>query len=157
MSAFVVLTRPASRNESLAKRLATDGFDVACLPALELETLVDAPGQMIWLDDFDLVVFVSSHAAQSYIDCMQQWRPGVVWPAGVRVATVGHASAEPIYQLGQVPEKHIFHPGPAQEQDSEALWEVLYPILPQLQRVLIVRGQTGREWLGEQFERQGIE
>src|SRR5690606_15818411 len=157
MAALVVLTRPASRNEGLAALLRDDGFDVACLPALALETVVHAPEQMMWPDGFDLVVFVSSHAAQSYLDCLQRWRPGSTWPAHVNVATVGYASARPIYQFGQVPIQHIFHPSPDQNQDSEALWEVLAPVLPRLKRVLIVRGQAGREWLGEQFECHGID
>ena len=45
----------------------------------------------------------------------------------------------------------------AQAQDSEALWDVIVrqPSLPR--SVLIVRGQVGREWLGEQMRARGIE
>ncbi|HLR77621.1 MAG TPA: uroporphyrinogen-III synthase [Burkholderiaceae bacterium] len=156
MSTLVLLTRPAPRNASLAARLQADGYAVTCLPALALHTLIDTPDQMVWPDGYDLVVFVSSHAARSYIDCLQRWRPDTDWPSRVRVATVGLASARPVYQLGQVPAENIFHPGPGQQQDSEALWQVLRPELPHLRHVLIVRGETGREWLGEQFETHGI-
>jgi uroporphyrinogen-III synthase len=51
----------------------------------------------------------------------------------------------------------VLHPSSAQAQDSEALWDVIVrePQLPR--RVLLVRGQVGREWLGEKMRECGIE
>lgn len=157
MSSLVVLTRPEHRNVALASRLNDAGLDVICLPALRLKALATTEQQMRWPADFDLVVFVSSHAAQSYLDRIGSLRPGLTWPARVRLATVGYASAQPLYQAGHIPHEQIFHPDPSNpNQDSEALWSVLAPVLSQIKRVLIVRGQAGREWLGAQFEQQGI-
>lgn len=154
MKNLVVLTRPEHRNAALAARLQTDNMDVVCLPALRLQPLAMSEQHMLWPQDFDLLVFVSSHAAQSYLDQIHALRPGLVWPSRVRVATVGHASAKPVYQTGLIPDSLIFHPPPgAQGQDSEGLWQVLQPVLADIRRVLIVRGQAGREWLGAQFER----
>lgn len=157
MSNLVVLTRPEHRNAALASRLNDAAMDVMCLPALRLKALNTSEQQMRWPGDYDLVVFVSSHAAQSYLDRISILRPGSTWPAHVRLATVGYASAQPLYQAGHIPPEQIYHPDPHNpNQDSEALWAVLGPVLSQIKRVLIVRGQAGREWLGAQFEQQGI-
>lgn len=158
MSSLAILTRPEHRNAMLAGRLQDAGIDVSCLPALGLQPLVPSAQEMCWPDDFDLVVFVSSHAAKSYLDRLSELRPGMNWPPGTRLATVGHASAQPLYQAGYIPHESIYHPEPANpNQDSEALWDVLQVVLPQIKRVLIVRGQAGREWLGAQFEHYGVD
>src|SRR5690625_3389049 len=157
MNDLIVLTRPQHRNASLANCLQNQGMDVICLPALRLRPLATQAHEMQWPDKFDLVVFVSSHAAQSYLDRMGESCFAKSWPDHVRLATVGHASAAPLYQAGYIPRHLIFHPDPeSSHQDSEALWTVLQPLLHEITRVLIVRGQTGREWLGAQFEKQGI-
>lgn len=158
MNDLVILTRPEYRNVALANQLQNEAFDVACLPALRLRPLARSAQQMLWPNDFDLVVFVSSHAAQSYLDRISTLRPGSPWPGHVRVATVGYASAEPLYHAEHIPRERIVHPDPTSpNQDSEGLWEALQPMLSQIRRVLIVRGQAGREWLGAQFEQQGIQ
>lgn len=158
MESLVILTRPEHRNAALATRLENNGITAACLPALRLQPLATSAQHMVWPDSFDLVVFVSSHAAQSYLDRIHDLRPGMPWPDHVRLATVGHASAQPLYQAGFIPEELIFHPEPGcTGQDSEGLWDVLQAVLPDIRRVLIVRGQAGREWLGGQFEQHGIQ
>lgn len=157
MTDLVVLTRPEHRNTTLAARFKDDGINAACLPALRLQQLVSSAHHLLWPDDFDLLVFVSGHAAQLYLDQLRALRPDTVWPQHVLAATVGYASAEPLYQSDFVPAKLILHPEQGVlGQDSEGLWRVLQPKLPQIQRVLIVRGQAGREWLGAQFESHGV-
>ena len=158
MNDLVILTRPAHRNTTLAARLANDKINVLSLPALRLQSMLGSAQHVPGPEGFDLLVFVSGHAVQLYFDNLCRLRPDYVWPQAVRVATVGYASAEPLYQTDVVPTRHILHPEPGVEgQDSEGLWRVLQPVLSQLERVLIVRGQTGREWLGAQFENAGVQ
>lgn len=158
MNDLVILTRPAHRNTTLAARLTEDETNVLCLPALRLQSVLGSAQQVPGPEGFDLLVFVSGHAVQLYFDNLRRLHPDYVWPQGVRVATVGYASAEPVYQTDLVPNALISHPDPGVEgQDSEGLWRVLQPVLPQLAHVLIVRGQTGREWLGAQFENAGVQ
>lgn len=157
MSAWVILSRPAHRNAELAQRIKADGLGVVCLPALQLLPLVTTVQQMVWPDDFDLVIFVSGHAAQAYLDNLTTLRPRAIWPDQVRVATVGYSSARPLYMSDIVSDHLIMHPEPGTlGQDSEGLWSVLQSVLPEIKNVLIVRGQSGREWLGQQFEKAGI-
>jgi len=157
-STTVILTRPEHRNAMLAARLRDSGLDVLCLPALRLVPRDVCAQQMPLPENFDLLVFVSSHAAQSYLDRFRALRPNPVWPGHTRVATVGHASAEPLFQAGFIPDHLVMHPAAGVDgQDSEGLWGVLRPILSDLKRVLIVRGQAGREWLGAAFEGAGMD
>ncbi len=157
MSTTVVLTRPRGKNEALEAALAGRGLNVLTLPALIIEPCpgaVDAvlprPG------DYDLVVFVSGRAFQSYLALSSaRGEPIVRWPAATWAATVGAASAAALRRSGIVPDGRILHPDHASSQDSEALWTVLEPYLDDMKRILIVRGQAGREWLGERLEAAG--
>jgi uroporphyrinogen-III synthase len=156
MKANVVLTRPQGKNTQLASRLAADGWQALTLPALTLHPLITDAAQLPAPDDYDLVVFVSSNAVKFFLDLLGQRGNGDYWPAGTLAATVGHASARPLYDSGLIPHAQILHPdAEAQGQDSEALWALLQPRLHQLGRVLIVRGESGREWLGAQCEKAG--
>ncbi|WP_394060092.1 uroporphyrinogen-III synthase [Alcaligenes sp. WGS1538] len=151
-----VLTRPAGRNETLAAALAAQGFSSLVLPALELLPL-DLSGER-WQDpaDYDLLMFVSGNAAAFYFSALGE--RGRRWPEGVRLAAVGAATARALLAQPGVPPSAVIQPrDPASLQDSEALWPEIEPLLGQLRRVLIVRGQTGREWLGERLEQAGVQ
>lgn len=157
MKASVVLTRPQGKNDQLALRLAATGWQPLALPALTLHPLLDDASQLPMPGDYDLVIFVSSNAVRFYLDLLAQRGDGHRWPDTTLAATVGRASAQPLYDSGLVPHAHILHPHPDnQGQDSEALWALLMPLLHRLDRVLIVRGESGREWLGAQCEQAGI-
>src|SRR5690606_4251860 len=80
----------------------------------------------------------------------------IEWPDKVYAAAVGAASARMLYQYKVLPTERIIHPPESDpNQDSEALWALLQQHQLQFARVLIVRGQQGREWLGQRFEEQG--
>lgn len=153
----VILTRPAHRNAALAGRLQADGIKTLCLPALGLESLVGDASALPAAENFDLLVFVSSHAASQYLELTDPAHTGKPWPRHLRLATVGRASAEPLYQADFVENSVIVHPAADQSQDSEALWQALQPFMEQIRKVLVLRGQAGREWLGERFERAGVQ
>lgn len=151
-----LLTRPAGRNETLSAALAAQGFSSLVLPALSLEPQDLSETQ--WQDpkDFDLVLFVSSSAVKFYFAALQA--RGQNWPDKVLLAAVGFATAACLRAQPGVSPEAVLHPeGVDSLQDSEALWAVLEPRLAQLERVLIVRGHSGREWLGQQLENHGIQ
>lgn len=158
MSAAVILTRPRHRNTDLARRLSRDAATVLSLPALELAPLVSSPTCVPAPDGFDVVVFVSGYASRLYLHLLRSGKSPVTWPAGTLAATVGQASADSLYQSGFIPHTAIIHPeGHSQAQDSEALWELLEKRLPRPKNVLILRGETGREWLGARLELAGAQ
>lgn len=157
MNVSVFLTRPQGRNEELAARVRGAGWQALALPALTIRTLLEQGEPVPAPGDYDLVVFVSRNAARLYLDLLASQFPGLSWPERTLAATVGRSSAQPLYDAAWIPQGQIVHPDAyTQNQDSEALWECLGPRRSTLARVLIVRGESGREWLGEQCERAGI-
>ncbi|MDX3895776.1 uroporphyrinogen-III synthase [Pusillimonas sp.] len=154
--ALIVLTRPQERNEPLARRLADRGFEPLAMPVLGISPLsgVKAPPLPA---DHDLIVFVSGNAVSAYFQ--QLAAAGELpetWPSGTLVAAVGAATAGAVARTGRVPADLVLHPGEADAQDSESLWKVLQPRLAPLRAALIVRGQNGREWLGQRLEQAGL-
>ncbi|WP_019938654.1 uroporphyrinogen-III synthase [Bordetella sp. FB-8] len=154
MRPTVVLTRPVGRNEELASRLSAAGWQALTLPALVIEPLhhagpVPAPG------DFDLVVFVSGNAVRLYL---AQVGLADGWPVGTLAATVGPSSARALREAAQFGTQGcIVHPPvEAPTHDSEALWQLLSDrALPR--RALLVRGETGRDWLAERLAEAGVD
>lgn len=154
--ATVLLTRPAGRNESLADRLAQLRIASVVVPGLQLRGRwgqVDAyrPPQ-----DYDALVFVSGNAARYYFEAMR--RAGDILASSTYLACVGQATAQALISLPGVQAQQLVYPAARDSlQDSEALWACLKPYLSRWRRVLLVRGDTGREWLGQQFEQAGLE
>lgn len=148
--ATVVLTRPQGKNQALATALQAQGVITITLPALCIKpTIAKLPAAYL-PTDFDLLVFVSAHAAQYYLAALKAAGQGLA--SGQRIATVGAASAQPFYEAGLASQVQLIHP-PASDplQDSEALWQLLQPQLVDFNQVLLVRGQQGREWLSERL------
>ncbi len=155
--ALVVLTRPHGRNEPLALRLADRGLEPLVMPVLDIVPASGPDGPPPRPDDHDLIVFVSGNAVSSYFQQLAQ-AGGLpdAWPAHTLVAAVGAATAKAVAQTGLVPAGQVVLPAQSEEQDSEALWKVLQPRLARLRSALIVRGQAGREWLGQSLEQAGL-
>ncbi len=151
---LAILTRPGNGNEPLARQLRRAGVEAAVLPVLALLPGASRPPEPA---DYDLIVFVSGAAARFYFGQLRAagWQPS--WPAETLACTVGPASARALVDAGFVPPRCIVHPAPeSPTHDSEALWTLLEPRLSAIRRVLIVRGETGREWLAERFEAAGM-
>lgn len=150
-SALAILTRPQGRNDALAARLERHGMGALVLPALQL--IPGEVGAMPSPDGFDLVLFVSGYAAQCYF----QAQAVAAWPAGTLAAAVGASTLQAIAHWGKVPAAALFGPPDDSLQDSEALWQSLQDAGIRPQRVLIVRGSTGRDWLGQRLQQDGAQ
>ena len=146
----VVVTRPAGQVAHLATALIDQGAIPVIYPVLEIRDLEDiAPvlDATIRLDSFDLAVFVSTNAIEKALALILPRRS---WPAGLRVAALGKSSERELARHG------IHHAiSPPLRFDSEALLE-----LPELtdvrgKRVIIFRGEGGRELLGDTLKARG--
>lgn len=156
--ATVVITRPAAQAGPLAASIAALGRRVALLPLLEIHALdgqeecAHLHSVLARLADHDLVVFVSPNA----IDCV--FAHLSAWPAGVALAVVGEGSRLALAAHG-VNESNasITSPGEQARSDSEHL--LLALDLPALRgkRVLIVRGDGGRDFLADGLRAAGAE
>lgn len=146
----VVVTRPAGQAAHLAALIHAAGGEPVLFPALEIldaEDLQPLLALVDRLDAFDLAIFVSASAVNKALALVQARR---IWPAGLRVATVGRGSAREL-------QRHGFAAviAPSEGFDSEALLD-----LPELKdvegkRVVIFRGDGGRELLGDTLAARG--
>ena len=135
----IVITRPAGQAERLASLVEAAGGRAIRFPAIEIEPLA---GVALPPGDFDLVIFVSPTAVQCAAGRMKD--------AGVRVAATGSGTRRELEALGF---RDVL--APQEGADSEALLA-----LPGLQdvagkRILIVRGEGGRELLAETLGARG--
>lgn len=148
----VVLTRPHGKNTELADALRTQGVQTLTLPALTLAPTMTTLADVYQPAGFDLLIFVSAQAARFYLHALNE--TGLTLPIGQKIATVGAASAQPFYEDGLAAKLslELIHPLASHPyQDSEALWQQLQFRLDEFERVLLIRGQQGREWLSEQL------
>lgn len=149
----LLLTRPELESATLAATLAEAGVFSSSLPLLETEALplsVQQREQMIGLDRYCAVIVVSKPAARLGIALLDQTWPTP--PAATRWFSVGAATAQLLADRG------LDVSFPAQGDDSEAL--LALPAFAEAvsrpgARVLILKGEGGRELLTERLREQG--
>jgi uroporphyrinogen-III synthase len=145
----VLLTRPAEESATLAATLSEAGIYSSSLPLLDIEPLPITPERQAVLRDlgrYCAVIVVSKPAARLALQQLDQARPHLRW------FSVGAATAQVLADRGL--DVHY----PQTGDDSEALLQ-----LPALReaiarpdaRVLILRGEGGRELLAERLREQG--
>lgn len=153
MSRCLLLTRQSAENQRLAARLAEHGVRTSSLPLLTLEPCAEGPSErqrMLDLDLYQAVVVVSPVAARLGLERLDHYWPQP--PVGIEWLAVGAGTAQVLRDYG-LPARC-----PQQGQDSEALlamplWQ---PLLARADlRVLIWRGEDGREHLAEQLRQAG--
>jgi uroporphyrinogen-III synthase len=153
----LLLTRPRQQAGDWAARLQALGVAVATLPLLEI-TPSDDPLQALqaWaeLPQASLAMFVSPNAVEHFF---AQRPAGAAWPAHTLAATVGPGSAAALLKAG-VPAAQIVQPATdAPSLDSEHLWQQLQDLAWQGRLALILRGEGGRDWLGQKLREAGAE
>ena len=141
------VTRPQHQSASIVHSLETLGASTIAMPLLAIEEVQDTASlaRLAQLQDYNLVIFVSANAVEfaarhlpklaEYPDC----------------AAIGSATAAKCREYGLnvqfIPE----------HSDSDGL--LTLPRFDALagQRILIVRGQGGRAYLGEQLQQRGAQ
>jgi len=150
----LIVTRPRPQCAAWLARLSDLGVDARALPLIEILPARDAgPVRAAWagLAAVDLAVFVSPNAVEHFFAEVCG-----VWPAHTLAACVGPGSAQALVAHG-VPEASVVQPAAdAANLDSEHLWEQLAPRRDWAgARVLLLRGDGGREWLAERLAEAG--
>jgi uroporphyrinogen-III synthase len=146
----VLVTRPFHQAEKLARLISEAAGEAVRFPALAIEPPTD-PARvkelLLGLQTFDLAVFVSGNAVDHGLALL-----GSTWPPAVTVAALGEGSAAALRRHGIV--TVIVPSGSA---DSESL--LAAPQLKNLcgKRVLILRGEGGRELLAEELRLRGAD
>jgi len=145
----IVVTRPSGQAEGLAALIREAGGEALKVPAIEIRPLEDKALFARFaerLDTFDLVIFVSRNAVQSGLGLLGATQ----WPARVAVATVGQGSRGALEAAGF--ERVI---APSAQSDSEGLLARSELADVRGKRIAILRGDTGRELLGNELGRRG--
>ena len=140
----VLITRPSHQAGPLCRLFETEGASVSRFPAVDIRPLDD---ESAWaaraLDAFDLILFASANAVRYGAGLLNQQRD-------LPLAAIGPATARALNQAGY--RVAVQPPG---NFDSESL--LRHPRLASLagQRVLLIKGQGGRELLEQEFARRG--
>jgi uroporphyrinogen-III synthase len=146
----VVVTRPSGQAAHLAARLIELGAEPVLFPVLEIRDIEDIRPLLdvaIRLDQFDLAVFVSPNAIDKALGIILPRRN---WPPGLQAAAVGKMSEQALAQQGIV---NVI--SPPLRFDSEALLELPELTVVSGKRVVIFRGDGGRDVLGETLVARG--
>lgn len=146
----ILVTRPAGQAAHMAEALTRLGATPVLFPVLAIldvenrRPLLDIAAR---LEEFDFAIFISPNAVCKALDQILARR---AWPAQTRIATMGKSSEGELarYGLGDII-------APRDRFDSEALLE-----LPELQnvrgrKIVIFRGNGGRDLLGESLTARG--
>lgn len=128
----------------------------------------DARGLEWQPEQFDALVFVSRAAWQYYCQFYLERQPSDTLANESALATsvklgkkpilacVGLSTAQQIAADLDVEVSSIMFPSDGISSDSEGLWTILQSKLAPNAKVLIVRGQTGRDWLADALARLGV-
>ncbi len=147
----ILVTRPAAQAQALVDKLAAAGARPVPFAAVEIAAPRDIEALkavMMRLTDFDWAIFISPNAVAQAFNWLQGW--GQAWPATVRIAAIGKGSARELKRVGH-PEALV----PTGRFDSESLlaMDPLQDVAGKA--ILIVRGEGGRELLGDTLKARG--
>ncbi len=146
----ILVTRPAHQAGDLAARIRIVGGNPVLFPVLKI---LDAQDQRPLLDvarrldEFDLAIFISPNAVNKAMGLIHTKR---TLPPKLEVAAVGQGTARALRNFGV---NEVI--APAIRFDSEALLDMVE--LQQIggKRVVVFRGDSGRELLGDSLLKRG--
>ena len=149
----ILVTRPLPQGEALVSRLRAMGRVAWSFPLIEFTPGRELPAlgdALARLGPDDLLFALSQHAVEFAHARLQQ--QGLLWPNSPRYFAIGRTTA---LALHTVSGQHIHYP--LDREISEVLLQ-----LPELQtiagkRALILRGNGGRELLGETLRERGAD
>jgi uroporphyrinogen-III synthase len=149
----VVVTRPRDQAEKLALLIEGEGGEAIRFPVIEIAEPKDTQALLAVidrLDKFTLAIFISPNAVNRAMNLILARRGA--WPQNVRVACVGRGSARELkhFDVGNVI-------APQGKFDSEALLELSELQQVKGKRIVIFRGEGGRELLGDTLKSRGAE
>ena len=144
----LLLTRPAALSATLANRIRASGGKVWVYPTLDIAPLA-VPESVVCstLAHSHVWIFISANAV------LQGWPLAVPYlQSNTQLAAVGQATAVRLQQYSGRPV--LF---PHTGSDSEALLALPELARPSGQKIVIIRGRGGREWLKTVLESRQAE
>lgn len=147
----VLVTRPAHQAGHLAQLIEQAGGEAIRFPVVEITEPTDPAALRARIDrlaEFDLAVFISPNAVERALPLLHARYP--VLPAALTLAAVGAGTVRALQRCGI---ENVL--APTARFDSEAL--LALPSLQQLRgkKIVIFRGEGGRELLGDTLTARG--
>ncbi|OGT21368.1 MAG: hypothetical protein A2V90_01470 [Gammaproteobacteria bacterium RBG_16_57_12] len=148
----IVVTRPRHQAAGLCRLIEAAGGIAIAFPMLEiappqnpasLRAIIDR------LDEFDIAIFISANAVHQGLDLIARHRH---LPPHLQLAAVGRATAQALEQRGITVQI-----APPQRFDSEGLLEMKALQQVSGKRIVIFRGEGGREHLALTLTRRGAQ
>jgi len=152
----LLVTRPQPQADEWVAALQAQGVAARALPLLQIEPVADLAAVAAWksLDTYRLVVFVSPGCVKSFFALKPA---AAAWPAGTLGGATGPGTSQAMRDVGVAAGSIVEPPADAEQFDSEALWRRLEPLAWPGRRVLVVRGDGGRDWLADRLRERGAE
>jgi len=148
---MVLVTRPQPAGEALSQEIREQGGIAINLPTIEFGNApVNEPWQekIALLNQQDWLIFVSPHAVKTGLALLQQ--EGTTLPSHLKLAAVGSATAQALTTEGYHVDAY-----PAENQSSEGLLALRIFENVAGKRIMIVRGEGGRETLENNLRAKG--
>ena len=145
----VLVTRPARQAGAFAQKLAALGASPIVFPAIVIlppDDLAALENVHARIATFDVAVFVSANAVEYGAPDPAQW------PKGLVAIAPGPGTAEALASLGIGPVRH-----PTSAFDSESMLKLPELADPRGRRVIIFRGERGREVLSASLRQRGAQ
>ena len=146
----ILVTRPAHQAEGLAQLIRAAGGNAMLFPVIEIVALdSEAPVLKVIdaLENYDLAIFVSPNAVKMGLELVKARRQ---LPAQLTFVAVGPGTAKALRLEGV---EHVAVP--ADRHDSEGLLELADLQDAAGKRIVIFRGEGGREVLGDTLLARG--
>ena len=166
-AATVLVVRPRAQADAWVGELAALGVAARALPLIEIVPAPDAAGVEAEFARVEasagepVLVFVSPNAVLGFFEAVARARGmpahAIAWPAHAWAAATGPGTVAELREQGVPPERIVAPPASAPQFDSEALWAVVSGWAWPRRPVWIVRGNGGRDWLGQQLRDAGAD
>ena len=145
----ILVTRPRDQAVQLARDIEQAGGIPLLFPLLDIAPVQDVQAlqeQVSRLVDFNLAIFISPNAVQYGMAAIREVLGSI--PENMKIATIGMGSAKALRELG-IMDVLV----PDERYDSEGLLDQLQHVAGW--RVMIFRGDGGRELLGDTLKQRG--
>ncbi len=141
----VLVTRPLAQSAKMASLIDEAGGQAICFPVIHIEPLPATDWLTDNLDQADWLIFVSRNALESFVS---GWSEAL--PSQLKLAAVGDATASAMQAAGLSVDCQ-----PQRSTGSDGLLQ-----MPEMQdvdgqKMIIVRGQGGRERLADTLKARG--
>jgi len=154
MAKPVIITRPLAQAVPFARRVSALAREAIVFPLLEIHPLPDTAHLRAALDALDtyaMVSFVSPNAIDAAFALCRHW------PRQVPVSVMGEGSRNALAAHGVSSATHtVISPRDPEQTDSQTLLQVLDLAALRGKKVLIIRGESGRDLLADELRAAGV-